>query len=41
MADNFKAFMAENAIKYNEVEYVASERFVDENGKPIDRSEPR
>ena len=34
MADNFKAFMAENAIKYNEVEYVASERFVDENGKP-------
>lgn len=35
MADNFKAFMAENAIKYNEVEYVASERFVDENGKPI------
>lgn len=35
MADNFKAFMAENAIKYNEVEYVASERFVDENSKPI------
>ena len=35
MVDNFKAFMAENAIKYNEVEYVASERFVDENGKPI------
>lgn len=35
MADNFKAFMAENAVKYNEVEYVASERFVDENGEPI------
>lgn len=35
MADNFKAFMAENAIKYKEVEYIASERFVDENGKPI------
>ena len=35
MADNFKAFMAENAVKCNEVEYVVSDRFMDENGEPI------
>lgn len=34
MADSMKAFMAENAVRYSEVEYVASPRFV-EDGKPI------
>lgn len=35
MADNFKAFMAENAVRCSEVEYIASDRFVDEKGEPI------
>lgn len=35
MADNLKAFMAESAIRYKEVEYVVSDRFKDENGNPI------
>lgn len=30
MSDNLKAFMAESAIKYKEVDYIASERFIDE-----------
>lgn len=35
MASNLKAFMAESAIQFKEVEYVASDRFRDENGNPI------
>ena len=35
MSDNLKAFMAESAIKYKEVDYIASERFIDEKGNPI------
>ena len=35
MTDNLKAFMAESAIKYDVVNYIASERFVDEKGNPI------
>ncbi len=34
-ADDFKAFMTAPAIKSLEVSYVASKRFVDENGEPI------
>ena len=34
MADSLKAFLAENAIKMAEVNYIASKRFVD-GGKPI------
>lgn len=33
--DNLKAFFAESAIKVEEKEYVASERFVDADRKPI------
>jgi len=32
---NLSAFMAQNAIQPEEIEFVASKRFVDENGKPI------
>lgn len=35
MSDNLKAFMAESAIQYKEVDYVASERFIDEKNNPI------
>lgn len=35
MNDNFNAFMAQSAIQYKEVEYVASNRFLDEKGNPI------
>lgn len=35
MAKDFKAFMAENAIKTVNQEYVASKRFVGADGKPI------
>lgn len=35
MTDNLKAFMAESAIQYKEVDYVASERFIDEKNNPI------
>lgn len=35
MADNLKAFMAESAVQYKEVDYVASNRFKDEKGEPI------
>lgn len=35
MADDLKAFFAESAIKAEEVEYVASKRFVDANRQPI------
>lgn len=35
MADSLKAFLAENAIKAEVEEYVASERFVDADRKPI------
>jgi len=35
MADSLKAFLAENAIKAEVEEYVASERFVDAERKPI------
>ena len=35
MSDNLKAFMAESSIQYKEVDYVASERFIDEKNNPI------
>ena len=35
MAKDFKAFMAENAIKTVNQEYVASKRFVGADGEPI------
>ncbi len=35
MADDFRAFMAENAVRYNEARYVVSQRFKDEKGEPI------
>ena len=35
MADDLKAFFAESAIKAEEVEYVASKRFVDAKRQPI------
>ena len=35
MSDNLKAFMAESAIQYKEVDYIASERFIDEKNNPI------
>lgn len=35
MTDNLKAFMAESAIQYKEVDYIASERFIDEKNNPI------
>lgn len=33
---NLSMFLAENAIKVENVKYVASKRFVDENGKPME-----
>ena len=33
--DNLKSFLAENAIKPADVEYVASQRFLDGNRKPV------
>lgn len=36
MENNLKAFLAENAIKAENIKYVASKRFVDENKKPIE-----
>lgn len=35
MADSLKAFFAESALKADEVEYVASKRFLDGDRKPI------
>ena len=36
MAENFSAFLKENVKIESEVGYVASDRFKDENGKPIE-----
>lgn len=36
MAKTLKGFLYENAIKKDNVLYIASKRFVDENGKPIE-----
>lgn len=36
MSSNLKGFFKENAIKANGIKYVASERFLDENKKPIE-----
>ncbi|MCK1998927.1 phage portal protein [Psychrobacillus psychrodurans] len=33
---NLTAFLSQNAIKVENVKYVASKRFVDENGKPVE-----
>ena len=35
MAQDFSAFMAQNAIQTTNQSYIASERFIDKNGKPI------
>lgn len=36
MANNLTAFLAENAIKVQNIKFVASKRFIDENKKPIE-----
>lgn len=36
MSSNLKSFFKENAIKTESIKYVASERFLDENKKPIE-----
>lgn len=36
MEDNLQAFLAENAIKTENIKYVASKRFIDANKNPIE-----